>query len=67
MSLTHRLLIASLIFVVVGLASGYEAKADAITLTLTNPVQTGMPGNTFVFTGTLTSVSSQLMQINVVG
>ena len=64
MSLTHRLLIASLIFVV---ASGYEAKADPITLTLTNPVQTGMPGNTFVFTGTLTSVSSQLMQINVVG
>ena len=61
MSLTHRLLIASLIFVV---ASGYEAKADPITLTLTNPVQTGMPGNTFVFTGTLTNVSSQLIQIN---
>ncbi len=66
MSQTHRLLLTSLIFVIVGIASGYEAKADPITLTLTNPVQTGTPGSTFVFTGSLTNVSSVLIQINIV-
>ncbi len=65
MLLTHRLLLASLIFVMVGLASGYEVKADPITLTLTNPVQTGRPGSTFVFSGSLTNISSEVIHINI--
>lgn len=65
MSLTHKLLLASLIFVTVGFASAYEVEADPISVMLTNPIQTGTPGSTFVFTGSLTNVSSEPISINL--
>lgn len=50
----HSLLtLAALLFVAVG-----QAKADPLVLTLTNPVQTGVPGSTLTFNATVTNTGA---------
>lgn len=63
----HRLVLSSVILVIVVLAFANKTNADPITLTLTNPVQTGTIGSTLLFTGTLTNIGSESVLINSSG
>lgn len=65
--LSHKVLPSLVIFFVVVLASATKTSADQVTLTLTNPTQTGTIGSTLLFTGILTNTGSQSVLIDSSG
>lgn len=65
--LTHKLLLPSVISLVVVLASATRTNADQVTLTLTNPTQTGTIGSTLLFTGTITNTGNESVLIDSSG
>lgn len=65
--LTHKLLLSAVISLAVLLAAATRTKADQVTLTLTNPTQTGMIGSTLLFTGTITNTGTESVLIDSSG
>ena len=60
----HKLVVSSLILLIVVIASADRTKADSVTLTLTNPTQTGAIGSTLLFTGILTNTGTESVLID---
>jgi hypothetical protein len=63
----HKLVLSSVIFVIVLLTSANQTNADTVTLTLTDPVQTGTIGTTLSFTGILTNTGTESVLIDTSG
>lgn len=62
MRTNQRFIVATLALCMVALLST-SAKADPVTLTLTNPSQTGVVGNILTFVGSVTNVAAPAVQI----
>jgi hypothetical protein len=53
--MSHKPLFAFLAVAIICLASAKQTKADTITITFTNPNQSGTPGSTLVYNGVITN------------
>lgn len=60
----HKLVVSAVILLIVVIASADKVKADSVTLTLTNPTQTGTIGSTLLFTGILTNTGTESVLID---
>jgi len=59
-----KLILISLTFVTLILGSLTVARADTVTLMLTNPNQTGTPGSTLLYTGFITNAGTLTVSIS---
>jgi PEP-CTERM motif len=67
MSQIYKLVVSSIVVVFVLLASAQKTNADPVTLTLTNPTQTGTIGSTLLFTGIITNTGTESVLIDSSG
>lgn len=65
--MSHRPLFAFLAAVIICLVCVKQAKADPITLTLTNPNQVGTPGSTLVYSGIITNAGPASVSVTGAG